>query len=94
MRLRAVILDWAGTVVDFGSRAPVTALQCVFANAGVPVTIAEARESMGLAKKEHIRTILEIPRVRAAWVSKHVAEPAGAAVYRLSLVKIPITKST
>lgn len=45
------MLDWAGTIVDFGSRAPVAALECVFAAAGVPVTVAEVRESMGLAKR-------------------------------------------
>jgi len=89
MRLRAVILDWAGTLVDFGSRAPVTALQCVFANAEVPVTIAEARESMGLAKKEHIRSILRTPRVREAWVSRHGGEPADAAVDQLYAAFIP-----
>jgi phosphonoacetaldehyde hydrolase len=76
VKLRAVILDWAGTVVDHGSRAPVAALQSVFEPAGVPITIAEARESMGLAKRTHIRAILEIPRVRAAWISKHGAEPS------------------
>ena len=76
MKLRAVMLDWAGTVVDYGSRAPVAALQSVFAPAGVSITAAEARESMGLAKKAHISSILEIPRVRAAWVS-HYGRPPG-----------------
>lgn len=42
MKLSTVIFDWAGTVVDHGSRAPVAALQDVFVGAGVPVTVAEA----------------------------------------------------
>lgn len=83
MKLRAVIFDWAGTLVDFGSRAPVTALQSVFVEAGVPVNAAEVRESMGLAKKEHIRSILEIPRVRAAWGEKCGAAPSRNDVERL-----------
>lgn len=89
MKLRAVILDWAGTVVDYGSRAPVAALQSVFTPAGMPVTIAEARESMGIAKKAHIRAILEIERVRAAWISKYGAPPAEADVDTLYARFIP-----
>jgi phosphonoacetaldehyde hydrolase len=89
VKLRAVILDWAGTVVDYGSRAPVAALQSVFAPAGVPITIAEARESMGLAKKSHIRSILEIPRVRDAWISKHGAAPSEADVDKLYAEFVP-----
>lgn len=83
MKLRAVILDWAGTVVDYGSRAPVAALQSVFTPAGVPVTVAEARESMGIAKKAHIRSILEIERVRTAWISRHGAPPSETDVNTL-----------
>ena len=89
MRLRAVVLDWAGTIVDFGSRAPVAALECVFAASGAPVTVAEVRESMGLAKKAHIRSILEIPRVREAWAVRHGWPPGEAAVEQLYAEFIP-----
>ena len=89
MKLRAAILDWAGTLVDFGSRAPVAALECVFAAAGVSVTLAEIRQSMGLAKKAHIRSILEIPRVRDAWSVKHGRQPSEAAVEHLYAEFIP-----
>jgi len=89
VKLRAVILDWAGTVMDYGSRAPVAALQSVFTPAGVPITIAEARESMGIAKKAHIRAILEIERVGVAWISKNGAEPSEADVDKLYARFIP-----
>jgi phosphonoacetaldehyde hydrolase len=89
VKLRAMILDWAGTLVDYGSRAPVAALQRVFAGADVPVTVAETRESMGVAKKAHIRSILGIERVRAAWTSKHGAEPSEADVDRLYAEFVP-----
>jgi len=89
VKLRAVILDWAGTVVDFGSRAPVAALQSVFTPASVPVTVVEARQSMGIAKKAHIRSILEISRVRAAWISKYGAEPSEQDVDKLYAAFIP-----
>jgi phosphonoacetaldehyde hydrolase len=89
VKLRAVILDWAGTVVDFGSRAPIAALQSVFTPAGIPLAVAEARQSMGIAKKAHIRSILEISRVRAAWISKYGAEPSEHDVDKLYAAFIP-----
>jgi len=89
VKLRAVILDWAGTVVDYGSRAPVAALESVFTPAGVPVTVAEARESMGIAKKAHIRAILEIARVREGWIAKYGAAPSEADVDELYAAFIP-----
>ena len=78
MKLQAVIFDWAGTLVDHGSRAPVAALQDVFAAAGVPVTVAEARHSMGIAKRDHIGAILALPRVANEWERKHGAAPLEA----------------
>jgi phosphonoacetaldehyde hydrolase len=89
MRLRGIILDWAGTVVDHGSRAPVAALQHVFAAACVPVSVAEARQSMGLAKKEHIRSILEIPRVTEEWTRLHGAAPTETDVDTLYAGFVP-----
>ena len=57
--LTGVILDWAGTIVDHGSLAPVVAMQRVFAAAGIEVTPTDIRAPMGLPKKEHIRAIAE-----------------------------------
>ncbi|MBW6529070.1 phosphonoacetaldehyde hydrolase [Sphingomonas sp. RHCKR7] len=73
--LKAVVFDWAGTMVDFGSRAPVIALRRTFAAAGVAIEEAEARADMGLAKGDHIRAILRAPRVAAAWRATHGAAP-------------------
>jgi phosphonoacetaldehyde hydrolase len=89
MKLRAVILDWAGTAVDHGSRAPVAAMQSIFEEAGIPISIGEARESMGLAKKSHIRSILEIPRVRSAWAESKPAESFEHGVEKLYARFIP-----
>jgi len=66
MKLRGVIFDWAGTLADHGSRAPVSALLSVFSAAGIPISVAEARQFMGLAKKKHIESILALPRVQEA----------------------------
>jgi phosphonoacetaldehyde hydrolase len=89
MNLRGVVFDWAGTVVDHGSRAPVTALQYVFAGAGVPIEVAEARLSMGIAKKDHIRCILQIPRVAAEWERVRGAAPGESDVDALYAAFVP-----
>lgn len=65
--LKAVVFDWAGTMIDFGCRAPVIALQRVFDGAGVPVTEAEARADMGKSKRDHIRSLLAQHRIAEAW---------------------------
>ena len=46
--LKAVVFDWAGTIVDFGSRAPMGIFVEVFRQFGVKITIEEARGPMGL----------------------------------------------
>ncbi len=81
--LRAVILDWAGTTVDFGSLAPVAALQRVFEAAGVPITVSEARQHMGVLKKDQIRSICATGRVRAEWTRQHGQPPSEGDVERL-----------
>lgn len=60
--LKTVILDWAGTTVDFGSQAPVRTIQTVFARRSMEVSEALARRHMGLAKRDHIRELLSIAR--------------------------------
>jgi phosphonoacetaldehyde hydrolase len=79
----AVFLDWAGTVVDHGSVAPVKALEGIFAEAGAPVERPLIRRFMGLAKKDHIRKILEEPQVAAKWFSAHGVIPGENDVARL-----------
>ena len=57
-----VIFDWAGTMVDFGCRAPIAALVEAFARHGVALDEATAREDMGKAKDDHVRALLAIGR--------------------------------
>ncbi len=76
----AVFLDWAGTVVDHGSVAPVKAIEDIFAEFGVTVSRPLVRRYMGLAKKDHIRKLLEEPEVVAQWLAAHPAHPAESDV--------------
>ena len=87
--LQAVILDWAGTAVDFGSLAPVAALRRVFETAGVPVTASEVRAHMGTLKKDQIRSICSGERVAAAWAACHGRPPNEADVERLFAEFLP-----
>ena len=73
--VRCVILDWAGTTMDFGCMAPAVVFCQVFEKAGVPISIEEARVPMGAHKKIHIGLICEIPSVRRRWVEAHGSEP-------------------
>lgn len=76
--LSAVVFDWAGTLLDFGSLAPVAAFQAVFARWGVPVSVSEVREPMGLPKRAHIEGIAALPRVARAWREVHGQAPSRA----------------
>jgi phosphonoacetaldehyde hydrolase len=84
-QLRAVIFDWAGTTVDFGSRAPMGAFVEIFKRFGVDIAIAEARRPMGLPKRDHIAALMADPAIAARWRAAHKAPPTEAdidAVYR------------
>jgi phosphonoacetaldehyde hydrolase len=65
--LRAVIFDWAGTAVDFGSMAPVAAFAAAFEDARVPVRIDEIRKPMGLEKRRHLAHMLDDAELAARW---------------------------
>jgi phosphonoacetaldehyde hydrolase len=89
MMLTGIVFDWAGTVVDHGSRAPVATLQEIFENAGLPITVEEARLSMGIAKRAHIAAILAVPRVSSEWQRMHGAIPTEEDVERLYADFVP-----
>ena len=62
-KIECVILDWAGTAVDYGCFAPVSAFIESFKSLGLEVTAAETRAHMGLTKIEEIRALFKIERV-------------------------------
>ena len=66
--VEALILDWAGTVVDFGSVAPTSIFVEAFKLAyDFDVSLDEARAPMGLGKWDHIKTLGQLPEVAARW---------------------------
>jgi len=74
-QVNAIILDWAGTVVDCGVYAPVVVFIKVFEEFGVPISMEEAREPMGRHKKVHFRMITQMEGVRRRWHEKHGRYP-------------------
>jgi phosphonoacetaldehyde hydrolase len=80
-----VIFDWAGTTVDYGSRAPVAAFVEAFWRRGIEITTAQARGPMGAAKRDHVRALFELDDVAGQWASVHDRSPSEDdvdAVYR------------
>lgn len=92
-RLRAVILDWAGTTVDHGSLAPVKTLQRVFEEFDLPISESEARRDMGIAKRSHISAILRTGRVAAEWQRLRGHVPAESDIEELYARFVPLQLS-
>lgn len=70
MPIQAVLFDWAGTTVDYGSRAPVQVFVEINHRLGIEITEAEARGPMGQAKRQHIASVLALPRISQPWKEK------------------------
>ena len=87
--LKAVIFDWAGTVVDYGSLAPMGAFVETFREFGVAISIDEARGPMGMAKRPHIAALMALPRVAAAWAERHGHGPGEADIDAVYDVFVP-----
>lgn len=66
-KIKGIILDWAGTIVDFGSLAPMGAFVELFAHHGIHISIEQARVPMGLPKLDHILALGQIPGIASQW---------------------------
>ncbi len=71
MHLKAIIFDWAGTVVDFGSLCPIGAFQTAFAAKGIAVEPGDIHRFMGIHKWEHIQAVLALPQIAEKWRAIH-----------------------
>lgn len=69
--VEAVIFDWAGTIVDFGSFAPTTIFVEAFKTEyDFDISLAEARVPMGLGKWDHIQAVGQLDSVKQRWYEK------------------------
>ena len=69
--VRLVIFDWAGTTVDHGCFAPATVFLEVFGQHGIELNMAQAREPMGMNKRDHIEAIMAMPAVAELWRAEY-----------------------
>ncbi|RYY98249.1 MAG: phosphonoacetaldehyde hydrolase, partial [Comamonadaceae bacterium] len=89
-QLSAVVFDWAGTLLDFGSCAPMGAFVRLFEQFGITLSIEQARGPMGLAKWDHIKALGLLPEVAAQWQARHGRALTDADVDRLYAVFTPL----
>ncbi len=89
-RLQAVVFDWAGTMIDHGSQAPMGVFVQAFAQYGVDITIDEARGPMGMAKRDHVSALIYHPRIAAAWEARHGKAPGEAEIDQVYETFLPM----
>ena len=88
--LKAILLDWAGTTMDYGCYAPAVVFMEVFERQQVPISIAEARAPMGAHKKVHIRKISQAEAVSQRWEDTHGQKPSENDVEAMFQEFIPL----
>jgi phosphonoacetaldehyde hydrolase len=91
-KFKAVVFDWAGTMIDFGSFAPMGVFVRTFKQFGVEVSVEEARGPMGLPKWDHIRAMLDQTRIAAAWTKAHGAAPTDRDADAIYKVFVPMNE--
>ena len=91
-RIKALILDWAGTTIDYGSLAPVRVFMQVFSHFGIDITEEEARGPMGKAKRAHIADVLNLPRITGLWTSIKGVKPTDGDVQDIYENFLPLQK--
>jgi len=91
-RFKAVVFDWAGTMVDFGSFAPMGVFVRTFAEFGIEASIEQARAPMGLPKWDHIRAMMDLPAIAEQWQARHGARPTDADVDQVYKVFVPMNE--
>jgi phosphonoacetaldehyde hydrolase len=87
--VQALIVDWAGTIVDYGCYAPAMVFVQVFAERGVELSLSQARIPMGTEKKEHIRQLLALEEVAEGWREAHGHAPTENDIEALYQAFIP-----
>ena len=84
-KVQAVIIDWAGTTIDYGCRAPLAVFLELFKHKGIPITIEEASKPMGKLKIEHIRELLSMERIKQQYIKVYKKEPTDEIVKQFNM---------
>ncbi len=79
-KIKAMVLDWSGTLADAYVIAPAVVFVEVFKSQGVEISMEEARGPMGLRKDIHIKKLTEDPVIAARWEAIKGTPPTQADV--------------
>lgn len=88
--IKAVILDWAGTSVDFGCMGPARVFVEIFNRWDIDISVEQARLPMGLAKKDHTRVLLEMPEITQQWLDLYGRAPKEKDVEEIYTLLTPV----
>lgn len=83
MMIQAVIFDWAGTTIDYGSQAPIIAFQQAFHHFDIDIPTADIRQDLGLDKLTHVKKMMAQPEIQAKWEAKYPTIPIEEAVIQI-----------
>jgi phosphonoacetaldehyde hydrolase len=89
-KIQAVLLDWAGTTMDYGCMAPAVVFVEVYKRQNVPITMEEARVPMGAHKRVHMEKISQLDSVRRRWEETHGRLPTDDDVNRMFADFVPL----
>ncbi len=73
-KIECIVMDWAGSAVDYGCFAPVAAFIGSMAEIGIHLTADDARKPMGLNKIDHIKALFSMPHIAAEFKQKYGRE--------------------
>ncbi|MHA7772323.1 phosphonoacetaldehyde hydrolase [Roseibium sp. M-1] len=91
-KFKAVVFDWAGTMIDFGSFAPMGVFVKAFESFGITASIDQARAPMGKPKWDHIRAMMDDPDIAAQWTARYGAAPGDADVDKVYEIFVPMNE--
>ncbi|MTI44308.1 phosphonoacetaldehyde hydrolase [Roseibium hamelinense] len=92
-KFKAVVFDWAGTMIDFGSFAPMGVFVKAFEKFGISVSIDQARAPMGKPKWDHIRAMMDDPNITRQWAEKYGSPPSDRDVDKVYEVFVPMNEA-
>jgi len=88
--VKALVLDWSGTLADAYVIAPAVVFVEVFEKQGVPISMEEARGPMGLRKDLHIKMLTQDPVIAARWKEIKGTPPTQADVDAMFADFVPL----
>ena len=90
IKIRALVLDWAGTTVDKYVLGPSLAFKELFSQHSINVSFEQIRKPMGIRKDAHIEELLNEVEVQVQWMREYGKHSTQKDVQKLYKQFIPI----